>query len=74
VVHGLQSNLAFGATFPDARESFWSVTRLQEAWAAGGRCFLVTTVEPDRSVAATLQPRHQLARGGGRWLYSNVND
>jgi 4-amino-4-deoxy-L-arabinose transferase-like glycosyltransferase len=74
VVDGLQSNLAFGATFPDAREAFWSVARLREAWAGGGRCFLVTTVAPERSVAATLQPRHLLAQGGGRWLYSNAPD
>jgi hypothetical protein len=74
VVDGLQSNLAFGATFPDARDVFWSATRLQEVWAAPGRCFLVSTVEPSRSVARTLHPAHLLARGGGRWLYSNVPD
>ena len=74
VVDGLQSNLAFGATFADARDVFWSVARLQEAWAAPGRCFLVSTVEPSQSVARALQPMHVLARGGGRWLYSNVPD
>ena len=74
VVEGLRSNLAFGATFPDARDIFWSTTRLQEAWAAPGRCFLVSTVEPSRSVVRTLQPAHLLARGGGRWLYSNAPD
>jgi hypothetical protein len=74
VVDGLQSNLAFGATFPDARDVFWSATRLQEAWTAPGRCFLVSTVEPSHSVVRTLQPAHLLARGGGRWLYSNVPD
>ena len=74
VVHGLQSNLAFGATFPDARDAFWSVARVQEAWSGTGRCFLVSTVDPRRSVAGSLQPRHLLAQGGGRWLYSNVAD
>ncbi len=29
VVEGLQSNLAFGATFPEARDVFWSATRLR---------------------------------------------
>jgi 4-amino-4-deoxy-L-arabinose transferase-like glycosyltransferase len=74
VVEGLRSNLAFGATFPDARDVFWSATRLHEAWAAPGRCFLVSTVEPSQSVVRTLQPAHLLARGGGRWLYSNTPD
>jgi 4-amino-4-deoxy-L-arabinose transferase-like glycosyltransferase len=67
-------NLAFGATFPDARDVFWSAARLRQAWAAPGRCFLVSTVEPSRSVAGTLQPAHLLARTGGRWLYSNAAD
>jgi 4-amino-4-deoxy-L-arabinose transferase-like glycosyltransferase len=74
VVDGLQSNLAFGATFADARDVFWSVTRLQQAWAGPERCFLVSTVEPTRSVVGTLQPVHLIARAGGRWLYSNVRD
>ena len=74
VVEGLQSNLAFGATFPEARDVFWSATRLRQAWAGPERCFLVSTVEPSRSVAATLAPLHPLAQGGGRWLYSNRED
>jgi hypothetical protein len=74
VVDGLQSSLAFGATFADAREVFWSATRLREAWAGPGRCFLVSTVDPVRSVVRSLAPAHLLARGGGRWLYSNIPD
>ena len=74
VVEGLQSNLAFGATFPEARDLFWSPSRLREAWRAPGRCFLVSTVEPQSSVAGTLEPRHLLVQGNGRWLYSNIPD
>jgi hypothetical protein len=73
VVEGLHSNLAFGATFPEARDVFWSPARLREAWA-GGRCFLVSTVHPSHSAVRGLQPRHLLAEGGGRWLYGNVAD
>lgn len=72
VVHGLQSNLAFGATFPEARDVFWSPARLREAWGGPGRCFLVSTVAPSQSVVRTLGPLHLLAQGGGRWLYSNA--
>ena len=71
IVDGLHSNLAFGATFPDARDVFWTPSRLREAWMAPGRVFLVSTVEPSRSLARTLQPAHRLAEGGGRWLYVN---
>ena len=71
VVHGLQSNLAFGATFPEARDLFWGPARLGQAWTAPGRCFLVSTIAPSRSVVRTLAPVHLLAEGGGRWLYVN---
>jgi 4-amino-4-deoxy-L-arabinose transferase-like glycosyltransferase len=74
VVHGLQSNLAFGATFPEAHDVFWSPARLREAWGGPVRCFLVSTVEPAHSVVRALGPVHLLARGGGRWLYSNAPD
>jgi hypothetical protein len=76
VVDGLQSNLAFGATFPDSREVFWDAPRLQAAWAGSRRAYLVSGVDPARSVVRGLpQDRvHLLARGGGRWLYSNVAD
>jgi 4-amino-4-deoxy-L-arabinose transferase-like glycosyltransferase len=73
-VDGLQSNLGFGATFPEARDVFWSATRLREAWGGPERCFLVSTVAPDASVARSLEPRYLIAAGGGRWLYSNVAD
>jgi len=74
VVRGLQSNLAFGATFPEARDVFWSESRLQEAWAARRRCFLVSTIDPQHSVERSLTPLHLVAEGGGRWLYSNRAD
>jgi 4-amino-4-deoxy-L-arabinose transferase-like glycosyltransferase len=76
VVDGLQSNLAFGATFPDARDLFWDAPRLQAAWAAGRRVFLVSGVDPARSVVRGLPSDrvHVIARGGGRSLYSNLAD
>lgn len=74
VVNGLQSNLAFGATFPEARDVFWDGARLAHEWATPGRRFLVTGVAPERSVVRALPPgsTHLVAQGGGRWLYANV--
>jgi hypothetical protein len=76
VVDGLQSNLAFGATFPDARDLFWDAPRLKAAWSGPLRVFLVSGVEPARSVVRGLPHDrvHVIARGGGRWLYSNLGD
>ena len=71
VVHGRQSNLAFGATFPEAREIFWDPPRLQAAWQGPERCFLVSAVAPSRSVVKTLAPVHLIAHAGGRCLHSN---
>ena len=76
VVNGLQSNLAFGATFPEARDVFWDAPRLQAAWAAPGRHYLVSTVAPEWSVVRSLPAGnvHVIAQSGGRWLYSNMMD
>ena len=76
VVNGAQSNLAFGATFPEARDRFWNGARLQVEWTKPGRRFLVTGVDPQRSVVRTLPPGtvHTIMRAGGRWLYANVGD
>ena len=73
IVDGLQSNLAFGATFPEAREIFWSADSLRRAWAGPARVFLVSVVKPDRSVVRNLPPGsvRLLLRVGGRWLYTN---
>jgi 4-amino-4-deoxy-L-arabinose transferase-like glycosyltransferase len=74
IVHGRLSNLAFGATFPEAREIFWDPSRLEAAWTGPERCFLVSTVAPARSVVRALAPVHLIAHAGGRWLYSNRKD
>jgi 4-amino-4-deoxy-L-arabinose transferase-like glycosyltransferase len=76
VVNGLQSNLAFGATFPEARDRFWDGARLAQEWPRPGRRFLVTGLAPERSVVRMLPPGtvHLLTHGGGRWLYGNVEN
>ena len=74
VVNGLQSNLAFGATFPEARDHFWDGARLAQEWPKPGRRFLVTGLPPERSVVRTLpvDSFRLVVQGGGRWLYTNV--
>jgi hypothetical protein len=76
VVDGLQSNLAYGATFPEARHIFWDGPRAREAWAKPGRHFLISVVAADRSVVRAFPPErvHLLIERGGRRLYSNRPD
>ncbi len=73
IVDGRASNLAFGATFPEARDTFWDADRLRKAWGGPHRVFLVSLRKPERSLVREL-PResvHLLGVSGGRWLYSN---
>ncbi len=76
IVNGLQSNLAFGATFPEARDRFWDGTRLAQEWPKPGRRFLITSVGPERGVVRMLPPGsvRLIAKAGGRWLYANVEN
>lgn len=71
VVDGLQSNLAFGATYPEARPLIWDRARLVEVWHARP-VLLVSVVAPEQSVARDLQPLRLVAASGGRRLYTNV--
>ena len=73
VVNGLVSNLAFGASFPEARDTFWDADRLAAAWRGDRRIFLVSASDPERSVTRGLPPDsvHLLLAAGGRRLYSN---
>ena len=73
VVNGLVSNLAFGASFPEARDTFWDAGRLAAAWRGDRRIFLLSAASPERSVTRTLPPDslHLLLEAGGRRLYSN---
>jgi 4-amino-4-deoxy-L-arabinose transferase-like glycosyltransferase len=76
VVDGLQSNLAYGATFAEARDVFWDAPRARQAWARPGRHFLISVVAPERSVVRALPPErvHLLVDRGGRRLYSSQPD
>ena len=76
VVNGSLSNLAFGATFPEAADIFWDLARLRDRWTAAGRTFLVSVVNGERSVVRSLPPGrvHLIADANGRRLYSNVAD
>jgi hypothetical protein len=70
LVDGLQSNLAFGATFADARPLVWDRGQLAEVWRTR-RVFLISVVAPEGSVAGELEPVILLGTASGRRLYTN---
>ena len=67
VVNGLVSSLAFGAAFPEARDTFWDVDRLATAWRGDRRVFLLSASGLERSVIrrSAFRPRVP-APGRGR--------
>jgi 4-amino-4-deoxy-L-arabinose transferase-like glycosyltransferase len=73
IVNGLQSNLAFGATFPEARSVFWDRAALVRAWQGDRRVLLLSASAPAKSVVRELPPNrvYLLVEGRSRRLYSN---
>ncbi len=71
MVDGRRSVLGFGATQPQARDSFWDDAELSRAWSGPHRVWLVTGRPPERSVVARLGGARLVAVGGGRRLYAN---
>ncbi|HET7875534.1 MAG TPA: glycosyltransferase family 39 protein [Methylomirabilota bacterium] len=69
-----RSVLAFGATFPEAREIFWDAERFRREWLGSRRLVHVTTRAPERSLLRGLPAERVrlLAAGDGRWLFASV--
>jgi 4-amino-4-deoxy-L-arabinose transferase-like glycosyltransferase len=74
IVDGRRSVLGFGATLPGAAEAFWDRERLERAWGAEGRVWLVTVRAPEASVVRHLPGARPVLAAGGRRLYVNRDD
>jgi hypothetical protein len=76
IVNGLQANIAFGAALAEARDVFWDSPQLERAWAGPACVFLISSVDPGRSVVRALPSAsvQLIAEDGGRRLYSNLGD
>ncbi len=73
IVNGHRSNLAFGSTFPEAKHVFWSEEKLKQAWTGSDRIFLVSVINPGKSVVNMLPTEHVhfIETSGRTRLYSN---
>ena len=73
LLDGTRSVLAYGATFPEARETFWTRERFRREWLGGGTVWLLTPRAPDRSVMAEIpaERRELVFEANGRRLYVN---
>jgi hypothetical protein len=74
LLDGTRSVLGFGATFADARETFWTAEQFREAWLSGGTTYLVSPRAPERSIIAGLPPARVrlLLSHNGRRLYVSL--
>jgi 4-amino-4-deoxy-L-arabinose transferase-like glycosyltransferase len=69
-----RSVLGFGATYPEAAQTFWDADRFRREWLEGRSIFLLSPRLPARSVIASLPPETvEVVRAhNGRTLYRNV--
>ena len=71
IVDGRRSVLAFGATLPNAEQTFWEAARLEQAWSESRRVWLVTARPPGQSLVSRLGGAQLVAEAGGRRVYVN---
>jgi hypothetical protein len=74
LLDGSRSVLGFGATFPEARDTFWSRERFRREWLGAETVWLVTPRAPERSVMAEmpLERRGLVYEANGRRLFVNT--
>ncbi len=68
-----RSVLGFGATYPEAAETFWDRERFRREWLSARPVLLVSPRAPASSAVGVLPPgsARLLAARNGRWLYAN---
>jgi 4-amino-4-deoxy-L-arabinose transferase-like glycosyltransferase len=73
LLDGTRSVLGFGATFPEARDIFWTAERFRREWLSDGTVYLVTARAPAASAIAAMPPerRRLILEHNGRRLYVN---
>ncbi len=74
IVNGKRSNLAFGSTFLEAKDVFWSESKLKQAWGGSDRVFVVSVINPAESIVKRLPSNHVhfIKQSGRSRLYSNT--
>jgi 4-amino-4-deoxy-L-arabinose transferase-like glycosyltransferase len=70
IFNGRINGLWYGSLFPDAAPIFIDDVQLGRAWVGAERIYFVTG-EDQRAYLGTLGPTYELARAGGKFVFTN---
>jgi 4-amino-4-deoxy-L-arabinose transferase-like glycosyltransferase len=71
IFNGRINGLWYGSLFPDAAPVFIEDAQLASLWAGAGKVYFVTGQEERRAYLEKIAPVHELARAGGKFVFSN---
>jgi hypothetical protein len=71
IFNGRINGLWYGSLFPDAAPVFIEDAQLASLWAGAGKVYFVTGQEERRAYLEKIAPVHELAKAGGKFVFSN---
>jgi 4-amino-4-deoxy-L-arabinose transferase-like glycosyltransferase len=71
IFNGRINGLWYGSLFPDAAPIFIGDPELARDWAGPNRIYFVTSGDNRRAYLDKLGPTYELARSGGKFVYTN---
>jgi hypothetical protein len=71
IFNGRINGLWFGSLFPDAPPIFIDDSQLARAWQGANRIYFVTGGDDRRAYLEKLGPTYELAKSGGKFVFSN---
>jgi 4-amino-4-deoxy-L-arabinose transferase-like glycosyltransferase len=71
IFDGRINGLWYGSLFPDAPPIFIDDAQLERLWSGPGRVYFVTGSDPRRDYLQKIGPTQELARSGGKFVFSN---
>ena len=71
ILNGRVNGLWYGSLFPDSPAIFLNDGDLARLWASTSRVYFVTPTEERRQYLEKIGPAYELARSGGKFVFSN---
>ncbi len=71
IFNGRINGLWYGSLFPDAAPIFIEDAQLAKLWAGAGKIYFVTGQEERRAYLEKIGPVYELAKAGGKFVFSN---